>query len=127
MSPRPAFYVPNIYDFDTLYRRTVTAPGDSSGVVSLELDAIKPGRFRVLTHVTVENKTDSSTKFRLAIKRAGRIHYLDELDAPAAAELGVSRSDILLGEQDIFFAELTGTHDPDELVMSAIGWETALK
>lgn len=127
MPPRPSFYVPNIFDFDRLYRRTVTGSGDSSAVVFLELDRIKPGRVRVLTHVTVENKTDSTTKFRLAIKHAGTIHYLDELDTVAAAELAVSRSDILLGEQDIFCAELTGTHDPDELVMSAIGWESALK
>ena len=118
--------MPNIFDFDRTYRRTVTGVGDNSAVVYLELDAVKPGRFRVLTHVTVENKTDTTTKFRLAIRHAGRLHYLDELDAVAAAELAASRSDILLGEQDIFCAELTGTSDPDELVMSAIGWEGSL-
>ena len=118
--------MPSIFDFDSLYRRTVTASGDSSAVVHLELDPIKPGRFRVLTHVTVENKTDTTTKFRLAIRHAGRLHYLDELDTVAAAELAASRSDILLGEQDIFCAELTGTTDGDELVMSAIGWEGSL-
>jgi len=119
--------MPNIFDFDRLYRRTVTASGDDSAVVYLELDRIKPGRFRVLTHVTVENKTDTTTYFRLAIKHAGRLHYLDELQSVAAAELAASRSDILLGEQDIFCAELKDTHDPDELVMSAIGWEGRLK
>jgi len=118
--------MPNIFDFDRLYRRTVTGSGDASAVVYLDLNPIKPGRFRVLTHVTVENKTASSTKFRLAIRRAERLHYVDELSSPAAGELAVSRSDILLGEKDIFCAELTGTHDIDELVMCAIGWEGAL-
>ncbi|MBA7665865.1 hypothetical protein ES703_73939 [subsurface metagenome] len=118
--------MPNIFDFDRLYRRTVAGSGDASAVVYLDLDPIKPGRFRVLTHVTVENKTDTSTYFRLAIRRAERLHYIDELKNPIAGELAVSRSDILLGEQDIFCAELTDTHAVDELVMSAIGWEGTL-
>ena len=118
--------MPNIFDFDRLYRRTVSASGDSAAVVYLELGRVGPGRFRVLTHVTVENKTDTTTKFRLAIRHAGRLHYLDELDAVAAAELAASRSDILLGEQDVFCAELTGTSDGDELLLTAIGWEGSL-
>jgi len=42
------------------------------------------------------------------------------------AELAVSRSDILLGEGDSFFAELIGTHDPDALIMTCVGWEQSL-
>jgi len=118
--------MPNIYDFDSLYRRTVSGIGDDGAVVYLDLDPVKPGRFRVLTHVTVENRSDTTEKFRLAIRRAGRLHYLDELDTVAEAELATSRSDILLGEHDIFCAELTDTDTDDELILTAIGWEGSL-
>jgi hypothetical protein len=117
----------NINDFQRLYRRIVTKAGDSSGLVYLELDRVKTGKIRVLTHVTVEDRTNDCTKFRLAIKHAGRFHYLDELASPEANELATSRSDILLGEQDIFLAEVTGSTDGDELVMCAVGWENTIR
>lgn len=117
----------NINDFDRLYRRTVNGVGSSSGVVYLELDRVKPHRLRTLTHVTVEDKTTACTTFRLCIKNTGRTHYIDELDSPTAAELAVSRSDIQLGEQDVFAAEITGSTDGDILVLTAIGWEKDLK
>ncbi|GAJ15430.1 unnamed protein product, partial [marine sediment metagenome] len=41
-------------------------------------------------------------------------------------ELAVSRSDILLGEGDVFFADLIGTTTGDSLVMSCLGWELDL-
>lgn len=113
----------NLFDFDRTYRRTVRASGDSSGTVRLTLDRVRPGRIRVLTHVTVENQTNAYTKVRLAITRTNVTHYIDELLAPAAAELAVSRSDIILEELDQFNAELTGTTDDDVLIMTAIGWE----
>ena len=47
-------------------------------------------------------------------------------DTLAANELAVSKSDILLGEGDVFFAELTGTTDGDILVMTCVGWESGL-
>jgi hypothetical protein len=80
----------------------------------------------VLTHVTVENKTNPYTKCRLGITTTGRDHYLDELTTIAANELAVSRSDIILGEKDIFFAELTDTDDGDQLIMTSVGWEQGL-
>lgn len=113
----------NINEFKRLYRRIVEKPGDSSGVVYLELDRVKARVIRTLTHVTVEDKTNACTKFRLGIKHAGRLHYIDELTTPAAGELATARSDTPLGEQDILFAEVTGSTDGDQLVMCAIGWE----
>lgn len=117
----------NINDFDRLYRRKVTKTGDGSTTVRLELDRIEAHRIRVLTHVSLENKTTNYTKSRLGIKSHDQDLYLDEVQTIAAAELAVSKSDIVLGEGDIFFAELTGTTANDEIVMVCIGWEQPLK
>lgn len=113
--------------FNRLYRRTLTRSGVSAATVYLKLSPIAPGIIRVLTHVTVENQTDTTTKSRLGIDNGGILHYLDELQTMTAGELAVSRSDILLGEGDRFFAELTGTHDVDKLVMTCCGWEQRMK
>lgn len=117
----------NINDFTRLYRRTLTQKSDGAAITRLKLDAVKPRRLRVLSHVTVEDQTTAYTKCRLAINSGSRDHYLDELTTIAADELAVSRSDILLGEGDYFFAELTGTSAGDLLVMTCIGWEIDLK
>jgi len=116
----------NINDFSQLYRRTVKGAGVTGEVVRLTLNRIKPRILRVLSHVTVENETSAYTKCRLGIDAGGRDHYLDELQTIAAAELAVSRSDIILGEGDVFFAELTGTTTGDVLTMTCVGWETQL-
>lgn len=116
----------NINNFDCLYRRTKTGLGITGEVVRLSLGPVPPNTLRVLTHVTVENKTNQYTKCRPGITTTGRDHYLDELQTIAANELAVSRSDILLGERDVFFAELTGTTNGDELIMTCIGWEQKL-
>ncbi len=116
----------NINDFSQLYRRTVKGIGATGEVVRLELDRIKARSLRVLSHVTVENETSAYTKCRLGIDAGGRDHYLDELTNLVAGELAVSRSDILLGEGDILFAELTGTTTGDEIVMTSVGWEQSL-
>lgn len=118
--------MPNIYNFDRLYRRTVPKKADGTDPFRLELDVVGSRVLRVLTHVTVENKTATRTKNRLGINARGRDHYLDEIEDPAANELIVSRSDILLGEGDYFFAEFTGALDGDELVMTCMGWEQNL-
>ena len=96
--------------------------GVSGEVVKIKLGRVSAKKLRVLTHVTVENKSSSYTKVRLAIDAGGVIHYLDELITVAANELVVSRSDILLVEGDSFYAELTGTVTADKLVMTCIGW-----
>jgi len=116
----------NVNSFSQLYRRTVKGSGATGEVVRLELDRIKARSLRVLSHVSVENKTSAYTKCRLGIDAGGRDHYLDELTTIAADELAVARSDVLLGEGDIFFAELTGTTTGDILVMTCVGWEQGL-
>jgi len=116
----------NINDFTQLYRRTIREKSDGSTTVRLELNRIKARKMRVLSHVTVENKTTAYTKCRLGIDAGGRDHYLDELQTIAADELAVSRSDYTLGEGDVFFAEVTGSTTGDLLVMTCVGWEANL-
>ena len=118
--------MPNIYDFDRLYRTTKKAVGVTSSLVKIRLGRVSAKTLRVLTHVTVENKTSAYTKVRLAIDAGTVIHYIDELQTVAANELAVSRSDILLGEGDVFFAQLTGTTTGDDLVMTCIGWSKGI-
>lgn len=119
--------MPNINDFNQLFRRTILEKAGATSPHRLKLDRIPARQVRVLTHVTVENKTTSYTKCRLGIDSGGRDHYLDELTTIAADELAVSRNDIILGEGDVFFAELTGATVNDLLVMTCIGWELDLK
>lgn len=116
----------NINDFSQLYRRTVNSNSDNAVTFRLELEKIKAGKIRVLTHITVEDETTAYTKCRLGIDAGGRDHYLDELATIAADELAVSRSDIILGEGDVFFAELSGTTVGDVCIMTCIGWEKDL-
>jgi len=118
--------MPNINDFDQLFRRTVNGTSDNATTFRLKLDRVEARKVRVLSHVTVENKTNAYTKCRLGINAGGRDHYLDELITIASGELAVSRSDIILSEGDVFFAELTGTTDGDVLIMTCVGWELDL-
>lgn len=113
----------NIFDFTALYRRTKRAAGLTGSVVRISLGRVSTKTLLVLTHVTVENQTSPYTKVRLGINSGGVIHYIDELITVAADELVVSRSDILLGEGDVFFTELTGTTTGDVLIFTAIGWK----
>lgn len=116
----------DINKFERLYRRTKGVKGVSGSVVYIKLSPVGPGKIRVLTHVTVEDKTTAYTKVRVGIDHGGILYYLDELGSPAADELAVARSDVLLGEGDRFFAELAGTTTADELVMTCCGWEQSL-
>ena len=116
----------NINEFDQLYRRTITDKAGATSPHRIKLDRINARQLRVLSHVTVENRTTAYTKCRIGINNSGRDHYLDELITVAKEELAVSRSDILLGEGDVFFAELTDALDGDSLVMTCIGWELKL-
>jgi len=115
--------VPNINDFTQLYRRKVNAVSDNATAFRLKLNKIKSGKVRVLSHVTVENVTNSYTKCRLGIDAGGRDHYLDELITIAANELAVSRSDIILGDGDVFYAEASGAAVGDLLITTYVGWE----
>lgn len=116
----------SINDFDRLYRVTKTGLGITGQVVRISLGRVGPKALRLLTHVTVENKTSDGTKDRIGINAGSLDHYLDEIDEPLTDELIVSRSDILLGEGDSFFAELTGTTDGDALILTCVGWEQTL-
>ena len=116
----------NIYDFSSLYRRTKRAAGVTGSVVKIKLGRVPENTLRVLTHVTVENETNSYTKVRLGIEHGGIKHYIDELITVAAAELVVSRSDIHLGQGDILFTELTGTTTGDILILTTFGWEQSI-
>ena len=116
----------NVNNFSRLYRRTKHKLGVTGSVVRIELSRVKPRVVKVLSHVTVENETNAFTKCRLGIVNGGINHYLNELQNIAASELCVSRSDLILGEGDIFFAELTGTTSDDTLVMTCVGWEIDL-
>ena len=116
----------NINDFDRLYRRTIKRVGVTGTTEYLKLNRVPPGKVRVLSHVTVENQTTALTKCRLGVDHSGVIHYLDELQTIAADELMVSRSDVLLGEGDCFFAELKGIITDATLIMTCAGWEQDL-
>lgn len=117
----------NINEFDQLYRRTITEKAGAADPHRLKLGRVGAKKLRVLTHVTVEHKTAGNVDIRLGIDAGGRDHYLDELTTVAADELAVSRSDILLGEGDVFFAKLTGVAADELLVMTCVGWELDLK
>lgn len=116
----------NINDFDQLFRRTINAKSDNETTFRLKLDRVSARKVRVLSHVTVENKTDGYTKCRLGINNGGNDHFLDELTNPLINELAVSRSDIVLGEGDVFFAKCDGATVDDVLIMTCVGWENDL-
>lgn len=113
----------NVNNFDLLYRERKTAPGVTGSSVILETERVNPGRIRVMTHVSVENKTSAYTKCRLSIYNGAIDFEIDEAIYPAKDELLVHPKDILLGEGDILRATLTGTTTADELELHAIGWE----
>lgn len=117
----------DITKFDRLYRSKKTASGSGSADVRIALRPVAAKKLRVLTHVAVENETNTTTQIRLGIHNRGEDLYLDEIKTVGVAELCVSRSDVLLGDGDSFFAEFTGSHDPDKLVMTCLGWEQRLK
>ena len=118
--------MPNINDFTQLFRRMVNSVSDNAVTFRLKLDRVSARKVLVLSHVTVENTTDAYTKCRLGVDAGGRDHYLDELQTIAKDELAVSRSDIILGEGDVFFAEVSGATVGDVLIMTCVGWEMNL-
>lgn len=113
----------DINQFSSLYRRTKREAGVTGSLVRISLRPVSSKKLRVLTHVTVENQTNSFTKARLGISNRGVDYFVDEIQNVSADELLVSRSDILLGDGDRFFAELTGTTTGDVCVLNCAGWE----
>ena len=113
----------NLYEFDRLYRRKIRATGVTGSVVRIQTPPLGTKKIRVLTHVSVEDEDNAYTLLRIGVSNLGESYYLDELTSPTAAELAVSRTDIILGDADRFFADLDGTKDGDVLVMVLSGWE----
>lgn len=113
----------NINQFDQLYRERITALGVTGSDVTMETDRVTAKRIRVITHLSVENKTSAFTKCRLLIYNGATNFYIDEAIFPSKDELLVHPKDILLGEGDRLQAKLTGTTTGDELELHAIGWE----
>lgn len=117
----------SIFEFERLYRRKIRAVGVTGSTVRIQTPPLKPQKIRILTHVTVEDEDNAFTLLRIGVSNRGESYYLDELTTVAAAELAVEKSDILLGDGDRFFAELTGTTTGDTLVMVLSGWDMKRK
>lgn len=117
----------NIYEFDLLYRRKINKQGVTGSTVYLKTEPVEPGRVRVFTHVSIENRTSGYTLCRLSIYDGSTDHFLDEAKNPAADELLIHKQDIILGERDVLRATLTGTITGDDLEMFVCGWEFFLK
>jgi len=110
-------------DFDRLYRRRLILAGTTGATVTFDLDPVAPGTIRVLTHIAIEDQSNSYTFCQLSIFNTGIDFPLDEALAPAKEELLIHSHDVFLGEGDILRATLTGTTDLDRLVLIASGWE----
>jgi hypothetical protein len=113
----------NTNNFDLLYRERKTAPGVTGSPVIIDLERVNAARIRVLTHISVENKTSGYTKCRLSIFNGATDFFLDEAIYPSEDELLVHSKDVLLGEGDILRVTLTGTTTADDLEICATGWE----
>jgi len=113
----------NVNEFNLLYREQITAVGITDSNVSLKTDRVSSGKIRVLTHVSIENKTSAYTECRLSIDNGATSFVLDQAIFPEASEVLIHPKDIMLGEGDILKATLTGTTTGDVLKLHAIGWE----
>jgi len=116
-----------LYEFDRLYRRKLRATGVTGSVVRMQTKPLRPGKLRVISHVTVENETNAYTLLRIGITNLGEAYSLDELTTPGLGELAVCHEDHVLGDGDCFFADLTGTTTGDVLLMALSGWELKRK
>lgn len=113
----------NVNEFDRLYRERKTATGVTGSSLIIQTDKVDPGRIRVLTHVSIEDRTNAYTKCRLSIWNGATDFYIDEAIYPDEDELLVHPKDIIMGEGDILRATLTGTTTGDQIELHAIGWE----
>lgn len=113
----------NVDEFDLLYRERQTAVGITGTNITMKAERVRPGRIRVLTHVSIENKTSAYTECRLSIYNGATGFTVDQAIFPDKEELLVHPKDILLGEGDVLRATLTGTTTGDVIEMHLIGWE----
>ena len=117
----------NVNEFDLLYRERQTAVGITGSNIIIRAERVRPGRIRVLTHVSIENKTSAYTECRLSIYNGATDFMLDQAIYPAEDELLVHPKDIVLGEGDVLRARLIGTTTGDVIEMHVIGWEMTRK
>ena len=96
----------DINKFHGLYRSVEKGVGVTGSVVKLSLKQVPPHIVRFLTHVTLEDVTNSFTKARIGIDSRGLTYYIDELQTVAKNELVVSRSDIFWVKVILSFARL---------------------
>ena len=113
----------NLNEFDRLYRERVTSSGITGSSVILKTRRVYPGKIRILTHVSIENRTSAYTKCRLSVYDGATDFMLDEAINPDAEELLIHPKDIILGEGDVLRATLEGTTTGDIIEMHSIGWE----
>ena len=113
----------NINNFELLYRRRKTWKGVTGSVVNIDLDPVDTGWIRLLSHVTLENKTSECTKVRLVIFDGTTEYPIDEAMYPGAEELLIHNQDIILQERDGLRAKFTGTVTGDNLQIVAVGWD----
>lgn len=107
--------------YNRTYRHKVE---DIVGDVSphrMTTDTVKSGVRRVLTRVTVEDKSHEIAKCRLGIHTPSMDLYIDELTSLAAGTLAVNLEPITLDEGESLFAELTGPQKGDHVSMACIG------
>lgn len=116
----------NIYDYDRLYSAIFKRASDGEEYCYLTDDKVKPGRVRIISRATAEDKTTDFTKLRLGIKVGPERLYLDELTTVSEDELVVEKHLVLLGEGDELFAEFKDSTTNDELVLTVRGWEKDL-
>ena len=113
----------NVNNFDLLYRERKTAAGITGSTLTIQAARVDPGRIRVITHVSIENKTSAYTKCRLSVYNGATDFEIDEAIFPDEDELLIHPKDIVLGEGDILRARLTGTTTGDIVEMHIVGWE----
>lgn len=113
----------DIFTFDSLYHRLITKQGVTDSVVNLDLDRTPPGKVRVLSHISAENKDSAFTLLRYFIYDGFIEHPIDEAIHPSKDELCIHNNMLVLGEGEILRAAFTGTTTGDDLILYVLGWE----
>lgn len=117
----------NVNDFDQLYRERKTYAGVTGEEVTIRSRRVDPGRIRIITHASIEDKTNAYTNCRLSVWNGATNFNIDEAIHPAEDELIIHKQDIVLGEGDELRAVLTGTTTGDQIEAHLIGWEMKRK
>lgn len=87
----------------------------------LDDDRVDPGKLRVITHVSVENKTNAYTHLRIGVERTGVFLPHEEEKSPVAGEVYWTRSRIIVPAGSLLKARMTGCTSGDVLEMHIQG------